>query len=125
LTSIGAATAVTGAAFVDNAIVDPTGKYLYVVDGGTPTGPGQIYGYNLGAGGSIGTPITGTPLPTGVSPGGIAIDPTGKLIAVDYQTAGDPGGISLYAVGTGGSLTADLPVTVENSPFGIVFYIAP
>ena len=108
-----------------NAVVDPTGNFLYVLDGGaTGLVPGQIYGFNVSAG-VIGTAIAGTPLPTDASPGGMAIDPTSKLLAVDFQTADVPGGIDLYAIGGGGALTADTPVAAGNTPFSVVFYVAP
>jgi 6-phosphogluconolactonase (cycloisomerase 2 family) len=125
LSPVGTPTAVPGAGAVINAIVDPTGSFLYVLDGGaTGLVPGQIYGFNVAAG-VIGTAIAGTPLPTDPSPGGMAIDPTGKLIAVDFQGANVPGGIDLFKVGSAGALTADAPVTVGNTPFGVVFYVAP
>ncbi len=132
LTSVGSATAITGATDVINVAVDPTGKYLYVLDSGdTVSITGQVYGYNIGAGGAIGAAITGTPVATGLGPTGIAIDPTSSLIAVD-NNFDIPGTISLLSIGAGGALTADTPVQAGNStdPFGsaplfVIFYVAP
>src|SRR4029077_1551426 len=57
-----------------NVVVAPSGKYLYVLDQGVATG--QVYGFNVTAGGVIGTAIAGTPTGTGALPFGLAIDPT-------------------------------------------------
>jgi DNA-binding beta-propeller fold protein YncE len=75
-------TSLTSAASLDNAVVDPTGKYLYVVDFGNGSTAGQIFAFNIIAGGVIGAQI-GTALPTGIAPGHIVIDPTGVLIATE------------------------------------------
>lgn len=135
LTSLGAATPITGATAVFNVAVDPTGKYLYVLDSGDPTVPtaGQVYGYNIAAGGAIGSAITGTPVATGLGPTGISIDPTSSLIAVDNGFS-IPGTISLLSIGSGGALTGGTSVPVHDTtppnsngsqPLFVIFYVAP
>jgi 6-phosphogluconolactonase (cycloisomerase 2 family) len=121
LTQVGLATTITGASTLDNAAVDPTGAFLYLVDAGaSATVAGQIYSFNISSVGVIGTQI-GTALPTDIGPGAIAIDPTGALIAVDNKVGDD---ISLYTASSG-TLTAVTPaVTVGTAPFGITFYVA-
>jgi 6-phosphogluconolactonase (cycloisomerase 2 family) len=121
LTQVGSATTVTAASALDNAVVDPTGAFLYLVDvGASATAPGQIYSFNIDSTGVIGAQI-GTALPTDIGPGGIALDPTGALLAVDNKAAND---ISLYTAASG-ALTAVTPaVPVGTAPFGITFYVA-
>ena len=122
LTSVGADTVITGASDTINVITDPTGKYLYVLDFGS-SGPGQVFAFSLNTStGVIGSQI-GTPQPTDISPTGIAIDPTGVLLAVDNFDAAD---ISLYTVGSDGSLTTTTPPSVaagSGAEF-VVFYTA-
>jgi len=129
LTSLGPDTVVTGALSVLNVAVDPSGKYLYVLDAGnpSPTPPisGQLYGFTLTSGLPSTTPITGTPVATGVAPTGIAIDPTSALIAVDNSGISGPGTISLFTIGSGGTLTSDTPVATGQSPIFVTFYNAP
>jgi 6-phosphogluconolactonase (cycloisomerase 2 family) len=120
---------ITGATSVGNVAVDPTNKYVYVVDS-PGTGTGRLFGYNTGAG-TLGTALTGSPyaLATvstdGLSPMGIAIDPTGVLVAVDNNFSDD---ISLMQLAPAtGVLTrsATSPVAAGNGPEFVVFYIAP
>jgi 6-phosphogluconolactonase (cycloisomerase 2 family) len=126
LTSVGADKPVIGAAFTINVITDPTGKYLYVLD--SPGTPGQVFAYNLDpATGVIGSEI-GTAQPTGSSPFGMAIDPTGVLMAIDNNFDNT---ISLFTIGatgsaTPGGLTATTPpiVATDNQPLFVVFYTA-
>jgi 6-phosphogluconolactonase (cycloisomerase 2 family) len=122
LTSVGADTVIAGASDTINVITDPTGKYLYILDFGS-SGPGQVFAFSLNTStGVIGSQI-GTPQPTDISPTGMAIDPTGVLLAVDNFDAAD---ISLYTVGSDGSLTTTTPPSVaagSGAEF-VVFYTA-
>jgi len=128
-------TAITGAVGIFNLVVDPTGTYLYVLDGGGSTAipTGQVFGFKINSDGSVpSTPIAGTPVLTGVGPaGGIVVDPTSSILAVDNE--GD-GTISVYTIapstGTNpGSLTN--PATVNSgtnsgsSPLFVTLYNAP
>jgi 6-phosphogluconolactonase (cycloisomerase 2 family)/uncharacterized protein YjdB len=124
LTQVGTATAITDgtnpAGFVFNVAVDPSDKYLYVVDSPSLSLPGAVYGFNIGANGAIGTSI-GLRVVTGNGPFGIAIDPTGVLVAVD-----DNGGnsISPFKLGAGGVLTAYPIVATGAIPQFLTFYTA-
>jgi 6-phosphogluconolactonase (cycloisomerase 2 family) len=121
LTSVGADTTVTGATSTINVITDPTGKYLYVLDSNLATG--QVFAYNVNtSSGVIGSQI-GTAQATGASPTGMAIDPTGALLAVDNNIDNT---ISLFQVGATGALTPSTPATVptEATPQFVVFYTA-
>ena len=108
-------------------IVDPSSKYLYVLDGGDPKATipvnGAVYAYNIGTNGAIGA-VIGTPVATEQEPFGIVIDPTGTLLAVDNNFSNS---ISLFKLGTGGVLTATTPPTVATgkAPLWVTFYNAP
>jgi DNA-binding beta-propeller fold protein YncE len=104
-------------------VVDPSGTHIYVLDSGDGVTNGQVFGYSLGTGGVIGSAISGTPVAAGILPfGGIVIDPTGTLIAVDNNTSDS---ISLYAIGSIGALTAVSPVNTGTAPFFVTLYNAP
>jgi 6-phosphogluconolactonase (cycloisomerase 2 family) len=132
LSQVGSNFPVTTASTVFNVLTDPTGKYLYIVD--NPATAGQVFAYNLNSASTtnvIGSQI-GTPQPTGVSPTGMAIDPTGALLAIDNNISNN---ISLFKVAAAGSttpgpggLTQANPPTVatdtNGAPQFVVFYTA-
>jgi 6-phosphogluconolactonase (cycloisomerase 2 family) len=113
---------------IEAVAVDPSGTHIYAVDGGNsgltpPANTGFVYGFSIGTGGAIGSAISGTPIATGVFPdGGIAIDPTGALLAVENHFDNT---MSLFKIGTGGGLTADTAVATDQAPLLGVFYNAP
>jgi 6-phosphogluconolactonase (cycloisomerase 2 family) len=123
LTSNGNLT-VSGASEIFNLVVDPSGKYIYVLDGGPATSltsPGQVFTYNIGSGGVIGSQV-GSAVTTGALPSGaIVIDPTGVLLAVDNN--GD-NTISVYTVAAG-VLTPQSPVGTGQGPLYVTFLNAP
>jgi 6-phosphogluconolactonase (cycloisomerase 2 family) len=122
LTSVGADTVIAGASDTINVITDPTGKYLYVLDFGSGSG-GQVFAFGLDTStGVIGSQIGTAPV-TGNGSTGMAIDPTGVLLAVDNFDDAD---ISLFTVGSDGSLTTTTPPSVpagKGAEF-VVFYTA-
>ena len=124
LTQVGSDFTVTGANTVFNVLTDPTGNFLYILD--SPVTAGQVFAFNLiGASTTnvFGTQI-GSAVATGSSPVGMAIDPTGALLAVDNN--GDAT-ISLYNVASNGGLTATTPVPTVNTdqvPQFVTFYTA-
>jgi trimeric autotransporter adhesin len=127
LTSLGADTPVTGATYLANLVVDPSGTHIYVLDQGntsssTPTN-GQVFGFNIGTGGVIGSAISGTPVATGLGPfAGIVIDRSGTLLGVENNLSNN---ISLFTIGSGGALTSQTPVNTGNGPFYLTFLNAP
>jgi trimeric autotransporter adhesin len=131
LTSLGADVTISGADFTFNLVVDPADAHIYVVDSGPVTGNGQVFGYAVGSGGVIGSAITGTPIPTGPAPlGGIIIDPTGALMAVDNSnptsSTNPDSSISLYLIGSNGQLTSEPAVAAGTNPsYYVTFYNAP
>src|SRR5207244_6167986 len=96
-----AITSFFGASSITQSAVDPSGRYLYVLDGGN----GLVNAYsidtsNTASKGSL------TPLPTiaaGSFPEGIAIDPTGTYV---YVTNNGDNTVSAYKIGTAGSLSS-------------------
>lgn len=116
---------VTGSTFVFNVLTDPTGKFLYVLDStvGAPGPPSQVFAFNLNSAGVIGSQIA-TPQATGNSPIGMAIDPTGALLAIDNNFDNT---ISLFTVNAStGAPTIASPATVPTDliPQFLVFYTA-
>lgn len=125
---------IPGTSFLVNAAVDPANKYVYFLD--SPITTGAVYGFNTTGTGALGAALPSSPyaLSTsatdGTAPIGIAIDPTGTLVAVDNNGNGD---ISLLQdVPTTGQLTLSpsSPVltgsgNASTNPAFVVFYIAP
>jgi len=129
LTLAGPDTVIATATQTINVITDPTGKYIYVLDqnAASATSPGQVFAFNLDPStGLIGSQI-GTAQPTGATPLGMAIDPTGALLAV-VNNADSPPTVSLYNVtltgSTAGGLSAPTSVNADNIAQFIAFYTA-
>lgn len=126
LTSAGPDKVITGATQTINVLTDPTGKFIYVLDQNvtSSSAPGQVFTFNLDpATGLIGSQI-GTAQPTGATPLGMAIDPTGALLAIDNNFDNT---ISLFTVNTStGAPTIASPATVPTDliPQFLVFYTA-
>jgi 6-phosphogluconolactonase (cycloisomerase 2 family) len=132
LTQVGSNFPVATASTVFNVLTDPTGKYLYILD--SPVTAGQVFAYNLNSSSTtnvIGSQI-GTAQPTGSGPIGMAIDPTGALLAIDNNISNN---ISLFKVAAAGSttpgpggLTPANPPTVatdtNGAPHFVMFYTA-
>ncbi len=108
----------TGVGITQSA-VDPTGRYLYVLDGGA----GLVNSYSID---TTNTPTKGnlsatsTPtVATGSGAQGIVVDPPGRFV---YVTNNGDNTISGYSIGADGSLTALAsigagPFTSLNGPF--------
>ncbi len=117
--------------FVDKVDVDPSSKYLYVLDSGDTVVTGNVYAYALGTNGAITSNMTligGAPYPTGVNlNGSIVIDTTGKLLAVDNNGSNTvAGSISTFTINSDGSLTPITPAATRgNAPLYMTFYNAP
>jgi 6-phosphogluconolactonase (cycloisomerase 2 family) len=103
-----------------NAAIDPTGKFIYILDSPDPTSgtPGTVSAFNLNSDGTFGAAI-GTPAPVGLAPNGIAIDTGGNFLVADNNFSNT---ISLFTFGTGGALNT--PSTLESgaTPQFLAFY---
>jgi 6-phosphogluconolactonase (cycloisomerase 2 family) len=129
LKSVGADFIVTSAVATINVLTDPTGKYLYVLDADAG-GNGQVFAYNLNTSGVIVSQIGTTAQPTQIGPFGLAIDPTGALLAIDNNVSNT---ISLFNVAAAGSTTpgpggltpANPPTAAtDTAPLFVTFYTA-
>jgi 6-phosphogluconolactonase (cycloisomerase 2 family) len=107
LTHFGTDLPVSAAVNTINVHTDPTGKFLYVLDGGS-SGTGQLFAYNLDTSGNITTQI-GTVQNTGNAPAGMDIDPTGVLLAIDNSIDAD---VSLFSLASDGTATPASQATV-------------
>jgi 6-phosphogluconolactonase len=94
-------------------IVDPYGKFLYVLD----TGSNQISGFQIsGATGSL-TAFTGAPTSTNLSPTAIAIRSDDTWMFVSNLNSAN---ISQYAISPGtGTLNPQTPTSTFNYPSGV------
>ncbi len=97
-----------------------SGATLYVTAYDSTASPavGYIFGFSIGAGGTL-TPLNGgVPLPAGVHPSGVASDSTNSFLYIsDFAT----GQVLAYAI-NGGSLTplSGSPFQAGNQPAAIV-----
>jgi 6-phosphogluconolactonase (cycloisomerase 2 family) len=100
---------VTGSTFAAAAVVDPTSKFLYVLDS-PGSGNGNIFTLPLTSGvpGAVSSSVS-----VGLSPVWIAEDSSGSVVAAVNNFSNT---ISAFTVGTGGALTSTgLTQTPSNS----------
>jgi 6-phosphogluconolactonase (cycloisomerase 2 family) len=126
LTNVGVTNPIAAATALWNVAADPSGKYLYVLDqGDTIAINGAVYQFNLTSG-IPGTAPVGSPVPTGLSPDGIVVDPTTSLLAAENVGDGtNPSTISLFSISSTGALTALTPAPAGVAPYFVTFYDAP
>ena len=114
--------ALTGTDFLQATAVDPTSKFLYVVDSGTSsdtTTTGNLYALSIGAGGALTQTINGgSPYALGNLPNSIAIDPSGTILAVANYADNT---VSVFTAAADGSLTPDNLVEAAGAPAFPVF----
>ncbi len=110
--------------------VDPTGKYVYVVNYGSSSVPGSISQYTIGTGGGALAAMTPATITAGTHPNSIAVDPSGKYV---YVANNGGGNVSQYVISTtDGSLTEIAPAigagtnpnSVTVDPSGKYVYVA-
>lgn len=86
--------------------VDPTGKYLYVVN----LGDDNVGQYTINSDGSLAAMSTAT-VPAGARPFGIAVDPSARYV---YVANHNDNTISQYTIGNDGALAPMTPATVAT-----------
>jgi 6-phosphogluconolactonase (cycloisomerase 2 family) len=124
-TSTGQLTLVTGSPWATEGgeaaqvTVDPSGKFLYVLNEGNfiESAAGSVSAFTIDGGTGALTPVTGSPFTTGVGAASMAIDPTGRFAYVgnfgDQQGENLPGDVSAYTIDpTSGALNG-----IAGSPF--------
>ena len=143
-------TITTGSVDPQSIALDPTGKFAYVMDGGSDGDGGYVSMYTInpttGALESIGPPVStygyGVYSGSGVNAGSLAVDPLGKFAYVtnagdvwDYGDGAD-GTVAMYAINaTTGALTSAgtlngncpglcLPSSMVVDPSGRLAYVA-
>jgi 6-phosphogluconolactonase (cycloisomerase 2 family) len=136
LVSAGADTVVTGATSTINVLAHPSGNFLYVVDqNSNALQPGQVFAFGLSP--TTPTSVIGavippgssatTGYPTGLSPLGLAIDPTGIFMVV-ANNGDTPNDLSLIKIGADGSLAAPSGATTapadSNAQFPVFYNFA-
>lgn len=94
-------------------LVDPYGKFLYVLD----TGSNQISGYQISSATGALTQFTGTPTVTNLEPTAIAIRSDDSWLFVSNLNSAN---VSEYAISPAtGALAPQTPITTFNYPSGI------
>ena len=94
-------------------------EYAYVANYGDGTNPGTVSEYTIDATTGALTPITGSPVVTGVGPESVTVDPTGKYAYVADRS----GGVSEYTIdATTGTLTpiTGSPVAAGFDPHSVI-----
>ncbi len=131
LTSMGAINGnCPGLCLPSSVVVDPSGKFAYVADGGGGSAGVSMYTLNgtTGALTSIGT------IPEGGSSDSVAVDPSGKFVYVANANAtpGSAGNVSMYTINTTTGALASIgtiaagtnPVSVVADPASKFAYVA-
>jgi 6-phosphogluconolactonase (cycloisomerase 2 family) len=107
----GSPIAVAGAIQLYEAKVDPSGKFLYVVDN-SATGPMDIYAFSIDAGTGALTAVAGSPFAGGNQPQSLAFDASGAYLYVANVTDNS---ISAYSI----SSTTGVLTQLSGSPFTV------
>jgi DNA-binding beta-propeller fold protein YncE len=107
----GALTPVPGSPFPagdtpDSVAVDPTGRFVYVVNVAISGQLGAVSAFSIGPNGAL-TPVPGSPFAAGVLPQALALDPTGKFLYVAGSSS-----VTAFSIGPNGALAP-----VPGSPF--------
>ena len=99
-------------------VIDPRGRYAYVVSGTLTVG--AVSQYTIGSNGAL-TPMTPASVPAGARPRFPRVDPTGSYL---YVTNGSSGDISAYKIGPGGLLSPVVgsPFPAGSNPQGLVVH---
>jgi 6-phosphogluconolactonase (cycloisomerase 2 family) len=129
LTAVGAPISISVQAL--NMQMTPSGNFLYVTaPGGPPENLGLIIGFSVTAGTLTQVSLTST---DGANPNGLAIDPSGKYLYA-ANTAATSSTISIFAIGTSGTLSPvsgsplnagyTNPVALILDPAGTYLYVA-
>jgi 6-phosphogluconolactonase (cycloisomerase 2 family) len=113
----GASYAVSGATIVPRAVkVAPNGAYVFVALG---TAGDLVFPFNTSTG-VVSTPLPPLSLPSTTSDNALAVSPSSSYLYI--ARSGTAGGLAVYAIGTGGSLTAvsGSPFAAGGQPFSVV-----
>ncbi len=88
-------------AFLQQLVVEPTGRFLYVADNGYL----KVSALSIYPTGALGA-VAGSPFDAGTDPLGVAVDPTGKFLYVTNAVSASDGEMLAYTIdSTSGALT--------------------
>ncbi len=88
-------------AFLQQLVVEPTGRFLYVADNGFL----KVSALAIYPTGALGL-VAGSPFDAGIDPLGVAVDPSGKFLYVTNAISASAGDVLAYTIdSTSGALT--------------------
>jgi 6-phosphogluconolactonase len=100
----------SGGVLANLAAIDPTGKFLYVVNRDSD----NVQGFAINETSGVLTPVPGSPFNTGDFPFAVAIDPSGRYLYIPNTSSGT---VSSYAINpTSGVLTLVTTLAAGVSP---------
>jgi 6-phosphogluconolactonase (cycloisomerase 2 family)/uncharacterized protein YjdB len=107
---------VPAGAWPNDVVVDPSGRFVYVVNSNTNASGNSISQYTIGANGLL-TPMSPATVSTGTQPWSITIDAAGRNAYVPNRNNGNVGTVSHYTIdATTGALTLAVPVAPATNP---------
>jgi DNA-binding beta-propeller fold protein YncE len=107
---------VPAGAWPNDIVVDPTGRFVYVVNSNTNASGNSISQYAIGANGLL-TPMSPPTVPTGTQPWSITIDAAGRNAYVSNRNNGNVGTVSHYTIDAAtGALTLAVPLAPATNP---------
>jgi 6-phosphogluconolactonase (cycloisomerase 2 family) len=107
---------VPAGAWPNEVVVDPSGRFVYVVNSNTNASGNSISQYTIGANGLL-TPMSPPTVPTGTQPWSITIDAAGRNAYVPNRNNGNVGTVSHYTIDAAtGALTLAVPLAPATNP---------
>jgi trimeric autotransporter adhesin len=107
---------VPAGAWPNDIVVDPSGRFVYVVNSNTNASGNSISQYTIGANGLL-TPMSSPTVPTGTQPWSITIDAAGRNAYVSNRNNGNVGTVSHYTIDAAtGALTLAVPLAPATNP---------
>jgi DNA-binding beta-propeller fold protein YncE len=101
--------------------VSPNGASVYVTNLTSSSGSGDVFQYDVGAGGAL-APKSPPTVATGTTPEAVAVSPDGTNAYVTNNGSND---VSQYNVGVGGALTPKSPATVAAGGSPVWMAVSP
>jgi 6-phosphogluconolactonase (cycloisomerase 2 family) len=101
----------------NDIVVDPSGRFVYVVNSNTNASGNSISQYTIDPTNGTLAPMTSPTVPTGTEPWSITIDALGKNAYVPNRNSGNVGTVTHYKIdATTGALTLAVAVAPATNP---------